>query len=130
MKVQFILVWLILARTLLGACCGPKVASSEFIEREAGCACCCGPAEVCDSGLDTAVCVLCAACEGRVPTLPPVGIVHSLAGDWLAVLSRPDTGEPEFLAKPPVIDGVDAPQVSHGVAWIERLRPIVCVWTI
>lgn len=129
MKLQFLLIWLILARTLMGASCSPP--ADAVLAEHACCHPACQDMPCCiELSAETLACHVCCACKGAVTPLPTADHTpHSSI--QLASLFPADPGclppfAPDSEWRKPIHDF----QMLHGVPWIERLRPIVCIWTI
>lgn len=129
MPLRLLLIWLILARTLLGACCSARAAA------EAGADDCCHP---CCEQLPCCIeedvpplgCMLCCACDGSVLPVPPAEPPARMGVDVHSLFAMPDEEWAGFGHRSPNVFRSPCFQMLHGDPWIERLRPIVCIWTI
>lgn len=131
MPLRFLIICLILTRVMLGWMCGPSGQPGSGLDGGCCKTTCCEGLETCDSEIDSLACFLCSACDGRVPALPPAHDTSSLSHhDWTALLVRPIAIDPGPTIAELCRREITSAQVPHGVAWIERLRPLVCVWTI
>lgn len=126
------MICLILTRVMLGWMCGP--AGNAGSEHPGGCCqtSCYESLEFCEGEIDPLACILlCAACDGRVPVLPPARDTSSLHyHDWTALVAHPIAHDPGPTIGELCRREITIAQVPRGVAWIERLRPLVCIWTI
>lgn len=135
MLVRCLLICFLIARSLLGwpcaadrALCGDLAAESDECCMS-GTACC--DVECGDSTLESLLCsVICSGCEGRLPPLCPFHSTERSASGWMISIIDPIGFTPIWSGGDLVQAGIMGARVVPPEAWIERLRPTVCIWII
>jgi hypothetical protein len=128
MALRSLLIALLLLRAMLGPACGQtRAAAAASGAGPDGC-CCCDGSDSCYLRVSDLPCLLCAACEGRVPALPP--FTGSIDPEWRAILDLPDVPQPPRPDAEAATPAIVGSQVVATGPLNDRLRSTICIWTI